>query len=383
MESTPPLLISLCMIVKNEARDLERCLSSAAPHVDEIIVVDTGSTDETVAIARQFGAKVSHFEWCNDFAAARNASLAEATGKWILVLDADEELVVTTDLRKLVEAQHEINVFDILRTELSTDAEVNSDWKISTWIRRFFRNLPGLEFAGRLHENIQYAHKQEKQHEKLDASLCHILHYGYRPEWKSKKMVGRNIPILELMRQEGEMPLMQLTTLADHYMAAGEKEKAQDCYCEAFERLLPSLMAGEKPEQTGYLRFLLYTLARQSLDVEDYETARLLLQNGLAWFPDYPPLNYAAGLLMFFLGFTRAAISYFQACLQMGKDATYSLAEPFDRKYIHAHPAFSLGFCWMKLNEWQKAREAFNLCLSFDPEYEPAKQRLTEIAQYQ
>jgi glycosyltransferase involved in cell wall biosynthesis len=87
-------LISLCMIVKDEAQRLPRCLASAKPYVDETVVVDTGSQDETISIAKEYGAKVSSFQWCDDFAAARNYSLSLATGQWILLLDADEELVV-------------------------------------------------------------------------------------------------------------------------------------------------------------------------------------------------------------------------------------------------------------------------------------------------
>lgn len=85
-------LISLCMIVKNEADNLARCLRSARGAADEIIIVDTGSTDATRSIARSFGARIIDYPWNGDFAAARNAGLALAQGTWILVLDADEEL---------------------------------------------------------------------------------------------------------------------------------------------------------------------------------------------------------------------------------------------------------------------------------------------------
>jgi hypothetical protein len=84
--------LSVCMIVKNEERFLGQCLASVKEIADELIVIDTGSIDRTVEIAREHGAQVGHFEWCNDFAAARNASIALATGDWILFLDADEEL---------------------------------------------------------------------------------------------------------------------------------------------------------------------------------------------------------------------------------------------------------------------------------------------------
>ncbi|MHB8146865.1 MAG: glycosyltransferase family 2 protein, partial [Vulcanimicrobiaceae bacterium] len=85
--------ISLCMIVKNEERFLAQCLRSVADAVDEIIVVDTGSTDGTIEIAKSFGATVIERDWRNDFSWARNESIKPATRRWILFLDADEELV--------------------------------------------------------------------------------------------------------------------------------------------------------------------------------------------------------------------------------------------------------------------------------------------------
>ncbi|MBP5974452.1 glycosyltransferase family 2 protein, partial [Brasilonema sp. CT11] len=80
------------MIVKNEEATLSKCLGSVKNVVDEMVVLDTGSTDSTPQIAEKFGAKVHHFEWCNDFSAARNEALKYVTGDWILVLDADETL---------------------------------------------------------------------------------------------------------------------------------------------------------------------------------------------------------------------------------------------------------------------------------------------------
>ncbi|MBK7632424.1 MAG: glycosyltransferase family 2 protein [Ignavibacteriales bacterium] len=83
--------LSLSMIVKNEERHLARCLSSVKDVVDEIVIVDTGSTDNTIEIAESFNAKIFHFDWVNDFSAARNFALTKCIGNWILYLDADEE----------------------------------------------------------------------------------------------------------------------------------------------------------------------------------------------------------------------------------------------------------------------------------------------------
>ena len=84
--------LSLCMITKNEENNLSRCLDCIKEFVDEIIIVDTGSTDKTVEIAKSYGAHIYHYDWNNDFSKARNVSLQKATKDWILVLDADEVL---------------------------------------------------------------------------------------------------------------------------------------------------------------------------------------------------------------------------------------------------------------------------------------------------
>ena len=85
-------MLSLCMITRDEARSLARCLRSVRPVVEEIVLVDTGSVDRTVEIAKQFGARVYGFKWCDDFSAARNFALAKATGDWVFSLDADETI---------------------------------------------------------------------------------------------------------------------------------------------------------------------------------------------------------------------------------------------------------------------------------------------------
>src|SRR5437773_6000316 len=84
--------ISLCMIVRDEEQFILECIESARDAVDESIVVDTGSTDRTIELAERAGASVYPFVWCDDFAAARNASIEKASGDWVLWLDADERL---------------------------------------------------------------------------------------------------------------------------------------------------------------------------------------------------------------------------------------------------------------------------------------------------
>ena len=96
--------ISVAMIVRDEEQNLRRCLESVQDLVDEIVVVDTGSVDATVEVATSFGAKVSHFTWVDDFAAARNFALAQAAHPWRLVLDADEWIVDRDAARTALDA---------------------------------------------------------------------------------------------------------------------------------------------------------------------------------------------------------------------------------------------------------------------------------------
>jgi len=96
-------LISLAMIVKNEEATLAHCLESVKSLVDEMIIVDTGSSDRTIDIAREFGAQIYHFKWCDDFAAARNESLKFCKGDWVLILDADEA-IDPLDHKKIINA---------------------------------------------------------------------------------------------------------------------------------------------------------------------------------------------------------------------------------------------------------------------------------------
>ena len=151
------MTLSLCMIVKDEANTLPRCLASAKDCVDEIIVLDTGSQDETIAIAQEFGAIVESVEWHHDFAAARNQSIAQATGDWILVLDADETLTEAGQaVLKQVRAGKSIGdhsadtvlVVNLLRYEINAEQSPYSE------VSRLFRNRPELQFERPYHETI-------------------------------------------------------------------------------------------------------------------------------------------------------------------------------------------------------------------------------------
>ncbi len=158
IESRIKPILSLCMIVKNEIHNLPRCLASVKPYVDEMIVVDTGSEDGTPELAKEYGAKVSYFEWCNDFAAARNYAISQASGDWILMPDADEELVVESeDFLEQLTLQQDILVYSIALTE------VNDPSMTPAYLIRLLRNLPDIKYADRFHEQPRYKNQCIKE----------------------------------------------------------------------------------------------------------------------------------------------------------------------------------------------------------------------------
>lgn len=213
----PMPTLSACLIVKNEEKVLVRCLESVRGVADEIIVVDTGSTDRTVEIARKFGAKVYHAEWTHDFAAARNVSLSKATGDWILVLDADEVLDPASApmLKKVLLSGNvpgrirmyylrEINY--LMKGDLAQESSEHQNM-------RLFPNRPDIRYVGRIHEQVKYIGRDPEAWKTMspgapepdDGTLIErfttpllLHHYGYiSEEWDRKDRDARNLALLQ------------------------------------------------------------------------------------------------------------------------------------------------------------------------------------------
>lgn len=198
--------LSLCMIVKNEEENLEKCLSLARPHVDEIVVVDTGSTDRTIEIARQYADVFDEIEWPGSFAVARNHSLDLAKSDYILILDGDEYIESPQAWEKI---RNSLGVLDIaalilpVKNLLSENNVVSADM---FWQERVLRNHPDIRYHGSVHNQVMeaiWAHAEQtgRHIARLDAE---IVHTGYAlPE---AEMVKKYETRIELLKQEYENP---------------------------------------------------------------------------------------------------------------------------------------------------------------------------------
>ncbi|MGD0816548.1 MAG: glycosyltransferase [Verrucomicrobiota bacterium] len=216
--------LSLAMIVKNESRCLARCLQSVRAIVDEIVVADTGSTDDTIKIAREFGAKISSFEWVGDFAAARNFALRQAAGDWILVLDADEwaDETLAGEIPAFVHGKPAVGMLKIVSDFRRHDQLLRSQCFISRLFPR------GAHFAGHIHEQLISTLPRAR----LRGDLRHD---GYLETRKS----DRNLKLLEAELEREPGNVYYLFQLAVEHNAMGQPEKAFGCLQTAFERVKP------------------------------------------------------------------------------------------------------------------------------------------------
>lgn len=200
MDGSKPL-ISLCMIVRDEAAFLEQAISSVAPIVSQIIVVDTGSQDDTKAIAQRLGATVIDYTWNGDFAAARNISLQHATGDWILVLDADEAIDASQHTALLELTMQPSTCYELVQRHYSNDhrlcdyvvcSKQYPDWErnysgyFESKLVRLFPNNRGVEYIGRIHELVEPSIANITGLT-IQPSVIRLHHYGHTPEVLSKK----------------------------------------------------------------------------------------------------------------------------------------------------------------------------------------------------
>jgi glycosyltransferase involved in cell wall biosynthesis len=210
-------MISLCMIVKNEEACLERCLKSVHKYVDEIIIVDTGSTDRTIEIAKNYGAGIYHHPWENDFSKHRNQSLSYATGDWIFQLDADEELFAE-DGPRLREAVREgkADYFHCRFYDTKKDGSVHGVF----YLIRLFRNRMGMGYVRKVHNQLQAGGVGAY-------SGIRIRHYGYdlTPEQMEVKHIRTTTLLQETLANDPE-DVYSVYQLSASYSMHREFDKA-------------------------------------------------------------------------------------------------------------------------------------------------------------
>ncbi len=229
-----PVLVTACMIVKNEEQMLPACLESVRDAVDEIVVYDTGSDDRTVEIARAAGATVVLGEWEDSFSAARNAALAHATGEWVLSIDADERLQTDPDALRaqLSDPSADVEAYLVAIENLHGPGNPRS---VHTAIRVFRRQA--ATWRHRLHEQVGAADDPSRGLRTAYLSGARLIHHGYVAEiFDNRHKADRNLELARAALDDGEVDrTYALMNLGRALESSGNSEEAVERLSEAAE----------------------------------------------------------------------------------------------------------------------------------------------------
>lgn len=334
--------VSLCMIVKNEEKYLHRCLSSIKDSVDEMIIVDTGSTDGTVEIAKSFNAKVYFFEWNSNFSEARNESLKYATKDWILILDGDDEFCSEDiqSFKELLNSDMDPNAvysFETLNYCGSTISEDNISVNLNP---RLFKNNNGYCYEGTVHNQLVNRRIPYKDITKP----IRIYHYGYLEDvMKSKDKRSRNIPLLEEQLRLDPKNRYAHFNLGNEYYSIDNITKALEHYYKSYEDFNPN---------SGYGFILIARIIVSNLSLSNYDKALEFAEVGIKYYPNYTDLYFLKALVYNQSDRLTLEIKALEKCVELGDP-------PSELKFIYGTGGykayFGLGNAYMKLKDYDTA----------------------------
>lgn len=360
--------LSLCMIVRDEEKNIRACLESINPYVDEMIVVDTGSRDATPQIAMELGAKVSHFAWCDDFAAARNESLKRASGKWLFWMDADDTIDPENGAKLQAAAREDVpdNVLGrVMQVHCPGEGdEAESGVTIVDHIK-LIRNRPEIHFEGRVHEQVLPSIRRLKGEVTwADVAVVHSQH-DHSPAGQAKKH-ARDLGLLELDIQERPDHPFVLFNLGMTYTHTGDMEKAIAA--------LSRCTIVSHPDES-HLRKAYALLAGAFGQVGRREVAWAVCQTGRRLFPDDAELLFREGDYLAEMGDLPAAEQAYRQLLSSDREKYFS---SFDRGIVGFRARQRLAEVLSKQGKHDEAAACCREVLSEQPGFLPAQLTLVD-----
>nr|WP_319487278.1 glycosyltransferase [uncultured Caproiciproducens sp.] len=344
--------VSLCMIVKNEEKFIEKCLTSVQDIVNEIIVVDTGSTDKTVEIAKKFGAKIYFFEWNDNFSDARNFSIGKATGKWILLMDADE-VFEKSGREAFMDYIQNSKAHGCHFTIINYIGNGKSGRYTLHNALRLLRNNGLYRFQGRIQEQVCRKDGGVIAAGLFDLKDIRLYHYGYMDEAVKDKR-KRNFPIfLKELEDDPDNPFIQFH-LGNEYMAASDYKNAVLFYDKAYVNM---------DKTQAYALHLVYRRAMAYYNLKKYAQSVNAIAEALAIYPKCTDLELLRGTVYSEWGRYTLAIDSFNRCIQMG-DPPPTMKFVEDSSLIR--PLLSLGDLYVRLCDYEKALKYYTQAIVQD-----------------
>lgn len=364
--------LSLCMILNNEEVFIENCLRSASRLADEIVIVDTGSTDGTKEICQTFDAKIYDFPWNGSFADARNFGIERATGDWILWLDADEELEAADAQawrEALEDETQQVWGLPVINYYGEFPPDPNQAYLLAQC--RVFRHGRGIRFVNAIHEQLHIQPRSgESGYSAEDKLLPAVIHhYGYlEPIVTAKRKHERNVAMLQ---KEKDSP--DYSPWVDYHMAS-EHYRAQ-AFPEAFEQLNVAIRRfiekGQLPPS------LIYKMKYDTLlALGSYSGAWAGIGKAIELYPDYVDLHYYKGVILFAKERYEEAEAALKHCLTLGETHLRHLTMKGMGSF---HALYLIGRCREATGDADGAAEAYIDALRQCPNHKEAKQRLAQL----
>jgi len=364
--------LSACLIVNNEERHIAHCLASIQQFVDEIIVVDTGSTDKTKQVAAAYHAKIYDYSWTNNFAEARNFSIEQASGDWILYIDADERLEASNGaiLRTVIQ-EEKARLFGFKVVNYYGELPVSYEKAHVLAQNRLFKKQ-GAQFTGAIHEQLSFSPQLEtEEHRLLPLS---IFHYGYLTERiEEKDKLNRNLAILINEKvKDSNNPWIDYH-IANVLYQLNEKVKAYEFVnlaitgFIALQKLPPSLLYKLK-----------YSIV---LDTQLPEGVDRSIEMAIKIHPDYPDLYYMKGLILKQLGRDAEAITAFDEAIALGETHLQHFIQVGAGSFL---AAYEKGGCLERTGQQTAAMVIYEQIAQTQPSFLPAQEGYQRIkAMYQ
>ncbi len=343
--------ITLVMIVKDEAQNIKACLDSVTGQVDEVVIVDTGSMDNTLEIARRYTEKVYHYPWDGDFSAARNFAIGQASGEWIFYLDADEVLLEGTgSLRDLIRQDAEAEAFLL---PLNNGTGYTTGEYNRFYVLRLFVNDHRYRFFGKIHEQVALPDGTV-----VRTAAGPVIAHKQLPRKERNHKRKRNLTLLKKAVQEDPVnPFLQYY-LGVEWMMLGKLGRALPHLRHAYRHLPSQNLLFKSPA----LRYLIICLQ----ELGHIDEAICLCLEAVLKHPEYTDIYYLGGVLF-------EEKKEYQLALKWLKEAVRCGAPPVLYSHMYGSGSFlalyHMGYCHERLGQVQAATTCYEQALEANPQY--------------
>lgn len=338
--------LSLCMIVKDEEKYIRRCLESAKDIFDEIIIVDTGSKDQTVQIAGTFGAKTVSCQWQDDFSIPRNISLEHATGDWIFILDADEWL--GPESKRQIESlirKKDIPGYRVL-------IQLHPDWTEMKSVR-LFRNLPDLRFRGVFHEMLTFSEEQRYRIRMSDITI----HHEPWTEEKERNKLPRNESMLQKHLTEFPRDIYQILDLARIKIKVKKLHESRALLESASDILHEKKF--QKDLYEFYLAHYYLYLLNYYRALADSRNQLCVCEKAVSEVPMYPLFVFEAAMLYYEKQNYDQALEHFKKCLAFNEKQAFENNMFSPRSILGSQSLAGIGYCYFRKKKFKPAARYF------------------------